>query len=78
MGYLSNPGRRTALGQTTVNVNVPSNGTSAPQAGRPGLDLATVAVVSGAILLVTEMLGVTHVSKWVVKTLKLGGKRRKK
>jgi len=67
------------LGQTTVvTTTTTTGGGAAPgtevferQSG--GADMITILILGGAALLVTEALGVTHVTKWFSK--KLGSKK---
>lgn len=66
-----------SLGQTTVTTTVTTEGSAAQgaqgaQAAPLGkTDLLTLLAVGGAVLVVTEATGLTHVRKWFTKTLKL-------
>ncbi len=66
------------LGQTTTVVTTTTTSGGAAAAGpgsevyerqSAGADMITILVLGGAALLVTEALGVTHVTKWFSKKL---------
>lgn len=67
------------LGQTTTVVTTTTTGQGTPgtevferQSG--GADMITILILGGAALVVTEALGVTHVTKWFSKKLGLSKK----
>jgi hypothetical protein len=65
-----------ALGQTTTVVTTTTGGpgTEIYEKQSAGADMITLLVVTGAVLVVTEALGVTHVTKWASKKLGLSKK----
>jgi hypothetical protein len=65
-----------SLGQTTVTTTVSSAGNGTPSVasaqGAPnegGMNMLALLALSGAVLVVTEALGLTHVRKWFSKTM---------
>jgi hypothetical protein len=62
-------GQTTTTTTTTVEARDPASVTPVNPPGKT--DLLTLLAVGGAVLLVTEATGLTHVRKWFTKTLGL-------